>query len=173
MSYNTIVDITTTEIAYVNGPVTVEEAQAFCRVQNTNTQQDLQFAMWVLAARDKIEQYCGLSLIPKNIVAILEAKQGMMELPFGPVTSTPTFVDQQGVSQEITLIGLDYPVIQLPIAYTKATYEAGFAEGECPLLLKQAILMQVCYWWENRGDQFVQGYAPGVIAICQKFKRGF
>lgn len=173
MAYNKIVDITTVEVAYVNGPVTVEEAQAFCRVQNTDTQQDILFSLWVTAARDKIEQYCGLSLIPRNIVAILEAPQGMMELPYGPVTSTPTFVDQQGVAQEITLIGLDYPTIQLPINYTKATYTAGFGDGECPALLKQAILMQVCYYWENRGDQFVQGYAPGVIAICQKFKRGY
>ncbi len=173
MAYNLLIDSTTIEVSYVNGPITVDEAKAFCRVQNSNAQQDVQFALWVLAARAKVEAYTGLSLIPRNIVAVIQAPQGMYELPFGPVTSIPTFEDEQGSAQSVTLIGLGYPVIKNPIAYTKATYDAGFGDGEVPELLKQAILMQVCYYWENRGDQDVSGYAPGVIAICQKFKRNF
>ena len=171
MAYNQIIDVTNIEVGYINGPITVEEAKAFCRVQNTNEQQDILFSLWIFAARTKIEQYCNLSLIPRNIVAVLSAPQGMMELPYGPVTSVPSFVDEQDVAQTITLLGLGYPSIKNPINYTKASYDAGFADGECPELLKQAILMQVCYYWENRGDQEVKGYAPGVISICQKYKR--
>ena len=71
MAYNIIVDYTNTEISYVNGPITVEQAKAFCRAENTSTEQDILFALWIRAARTKIEQYCGISLIPRNIVAVL------------------------------------------------------------------------------------------------------
>lgn len=169
--YNLILDSTTVEVSYVNGPVTVAEAKAFCRAENSTSAQDSLFALWIRAARTKIEAYTGLSLIPRNIVVELKNPQGNQELPFGPVTGTPVFVDAQGVTQAITTQGLDFPYVPLPFDYSKVTYTAGYAEGECPDELKIAILMQVCYYWENRGDQMGNAYAPGVIAICQKYKR--
>lgn len=171
MAYNRILDYTNLEVGYVNGPVTVAEAKAFCRAENSTAAQDSLFALWIRAARTKIEAYTGLSLIPRNIVAVLTNPQGNQELPFGPVTSTPVFVDAQGVTQAITTQGLDFPYVPLPFDYSKVTYTAGYAEGECPDELKQAILLQVCFWYENRGDQPSNAYAPMVIAICQKYKR--
>jgi hypothetical protein len=169
--YNLILDYTNVEVGYVNGPVTVAEAKAFCRAENSTAAQDSLFALWIRAARTKIEAYTGLSLIPRNIVAILSNPQGNMELPFGPVTGTPTFVDSENVAQEITTEGLDFPYVPLPFDYSKVSYTAGYADGECPDELKIAILMQVCYWYENRGDQMSNAYARMVIAICQKYKR--
>ena len=172
MAYNIIEDWTNTEVGYVNGPVTVARAQAFCRVENTSSAQDVDFAMWVMAARTKVESYTGLSLIPRTIVAVLTAPQGNMELPFGPVTGTPTFVNEQAVAQTITTRGLNFPFIVEPISYTKATYTAGYADGQCPEELEQAMLTQICFWWENRGDQSdVTGWCPQTIAICNKYKR--
>jgi hypothetical protein len=171
MSYNLILDATTVEVGYVNGPVTVAEAKAFCRAENSTAAQDNLFALWIRAARTKIEAYTGLSLIPRNIVAVLSNPQGNMELPFGPVTGTPVFTDENNVVQEITTQGLDFPFVPLPFEYSKVTYTAGYADGECPDELKQAILLQVCFWWENRGDSMSNAYAPMVIAICQKYKR--
>jgi hypothetical protein len=171
MSYNIIRDFTNIEVGYVNGPVTVAEAKAFCRAENSTAAQDNLFALWIRAARTKIEAYTGLSLIPRNIVAVLSNPQGNMELPFGPVTGTPVFRDENNVVQEITTQGLDFPFVPLPFDYSKVSYTAGYADGECKEELKIAILMQVCYYWENRGDQMGNAYAPGVISICQKWKR--
>jgi hypothetical protein len=171
MAYNIIYDYTAIEVGYVNGPVTVAEAKAFCRAENSTAAQDNLFALWIRAARTKIEAYTGLSLIPRNIVAILSNPQGNMELPFGPVTGTPVFLDNQGEVQLITTEGLDFPYVPLPFDYSKVSYTAGYADGECPDELKQAMLLQVCFWWENRGDQMSNAYAPMVIAICQKWKR--
>jgi hypothetical protein len=90
----------------------------------------------------------------------------------GPVTGTPTFVDEQLVEQTITTRGLDFPFIVNPVSYTKATYTAGYADGECPEELQQAMLLQICYWWENRGDQSAgYGWCPETIVICKKWKR--
>lgn len=179
MAYNLLLDWTNTEIGYVNGPITVAQAKSFSRVENTSPEQDQLFALWVRAARTKIEQYTGLSLIPRNIVAVMSAAQTDMELPFGPVTGTPIFVDKQGVAQTITTVGLNFPSIVYPVLYTKATYTAGYADGQCPDELQQAMLLQVCYWWENRGDQSAgtgsqtaTAWCPETIAICQKWKRG-
>jgi hypothetical protein len=58
-----------------------------------------------------------------------------------------------------------------PIGYTKATYTAGYANGQVPEELQEAIMLQVAYWWENRGDQEVQGWSDQVIAIVSKWKR--
>lgn len=178
MAYNLILDYTNVEISYVNGPITVAQAKSFCRVENTTTAQDQQFAMWVMAARTKIENYTGLSLIPRNIVAVLSVPQGQMELPFGPVTGAVSFVSQQGVAQTITTYGLNFPSIQYPVCYTKVTYTAGYADGECPEELQTAMLMQIAFWNENRGDvapdagfSSAQGWAPQVIAIVQKYRR--
>jgi hypothetical protein len=175
MAYNNILDYTDTEVEYVNGPITVAQAQAFCRVEGTTAEQDSLFALWIRAARTKIEQYTGLSLIPRSIVAILTAPQGNMELPFGPVTGTPAFEDEFGTAQDITTRGLSFPFIVNPVEYTQATYDAGYEE--CPEELQEAMLLQVCYWWENRGDQSGTGifgtsaWCPQTIAICQKWKR--
>lgn len=172
MAYNQILDSTNVEVSYVNGPVTVARAKSFCRVENTTAAQDVDFAMWIRSARTKIEQYTGLSLIPRTIVAILTNPQGNMELPFGPVTGTPTFVDSEGVAQSIETRGLSFLYIPEPIDYTKATYLAGYADGACPDELIEAMLLQVCYWWENRGDERDgMGWSSQVIAICQKWKR--
>lgn len=172
MAYNNILDYTNTEVGYVNGPITVAQAQSYARVENTNAAQDADFARWVMAARTKIEQYTGLSLIPRTIVACLTVPQGNMELPFGPVTGTPAFEDENGVEQIITTRGLNFPFIVNPVLYTQATYTAGYADGAVPEELETAMLMQVAYWWENRGDQSVgYGWCPEVIAIVQKWKR--
>lgn len=178
MSYNIVQDYTNVEVGYVNGPVTIAMAQAFCRVENTTAEQNTLFLLWINAARTKIEQYTNLSLIPRNIVAVLNNPQGSLELPFGPVTSTPTFVDQQGVAMTIVKEGLNFPYIPLPFSYAKATYTAGYADGECPEELIQAMLLQICYWWENRGDQSVgtssqtaTAWCPETLAICQKWRR--
>lgn len=167
--YNIIKDYTAIEVGYVNGPITVAQAKAFCRADNTTASQDILFALWIRAARTKIEQYTGLSLIPRNIIAVLSNPQGDMELPFGPVNNTPTFVDTEGVTQAITTYGIKFLYVKTPFEYSKVTYTAGYAE--CPEELQQAMLLQICFWWENRGDQESNGYAPGVIAICQKWKR--
>jgi len=172
MAYNMVLDWTNIEVSYINGPVTVARAQAFCRVENTTAAQDVDFAMWVRAARTKIEQYTGLSLIPRTIVAILTNPQGNIELPFGPVTGTPAFVDTEGVSMTVETRGIKFLYIPEPLEYTKATYLAGYADGACPDELIEAMLLQICYWWENRGDETgVLGWSPQVITICQKWKR--
>jgi hypothetical protein len=169
--YNLTKDFTAIEVAYVNGPVTVAEAKAFCRAENSTAVQDNLFALWIRAARTKVEAYTGLSLIPRNITAVLSNPQGNMELPFGPVVSVPVFRDENNVVQEITTQGLDFPYVPLPFEYSKVSYTAGYADGECPDELKQAILLQVCFWWENRGDSMSNAYAPMVIALAQKYKR--
>lgn len=178
MAYNNILDHTNTDIGYTAYPITLAQAKEFCRAENTTTAQDALFSMWIRATFTKVENYTGLSLKPKTIVAVLTVPQGQMELPFGPVTNTPTFVDQQGTAQTLITYGLNFPSIQYPVIYTKATYTAGYADGQVPDELIEAMLLDICYFWENRGDQSVgsmlqtaTAWCPETIAICQKWRR--
>lgn len=179
MAYNQIIDSTQISIAYTEYPITVAQAKDYCRVDgDTTDEQDALFAMWIRLAFTKVENYTGISLTPKNIVAILSAPQGMMELPFGPVTNTPTFVDAQGVAMTVYLQGLQYKSIVYCTDYTKATYTAGYADGEIPDELIEAMYLIINYYYENRGDVEPtsglgagKGWVPQAIAICQKWKR--
>lgn len=178
MAYNNILDSTQTKIGYTDYPITVAQAKSFCRAENTTADQDELFALWIRAIFTKVENYTGLSLTPKNIVAVLTVPQGQLELPFGPVTNTPSFVNQQGTAQTIIIYGLNFPSIQYPVIYTKATYTAGYADGAIPDELIEAMLLNIAYYWENRGDQSIgtssqtaTAWCPETIAICQKWRR--
>lgn len=178
MPYNIIEDSTRTPIGYTPYPISLAAAKDYCRVENTTTAQDELFSLWIRMAFTKVENYTGLSLNPKTIVAVLSGPQGNFELPWGPVTGTPTFVDRQNTAQTFSLVGLNFPSILEPFVYTKATYTAGYADGECPDELILAMYLLIDFYYENRGDvspdagfSAAQGWPPQAIAICQKWRR--
>lgn len=172
--YNLVIDHTNTVIGYGQEPVSIDNAKAYCRVDPgiSNPAQDQLFAYWITAARQAIEHNTGLSLVPKSVVAYLQNPQGNMELPFGPVTSTPVYLDQgSNVITFSQVNGSQFPSIVDTFDYCQASYQAGYTNDNIPDEIRIAILNQVVSWYENRGDEAIANMPASVLSICQKYSR--
>jgi len=168
---NQVIDYTATETGYIE-PVTVELAKKWCRALTGDTENDL-FALLIVAARNAIEKFTGLSLVEKNIEATMLLPEAMFELPYGPVIDTPVFVDFEGGSINVQLIGLDFPKVQYYYnSNITATYNAGYNSDNIPAELKTAILYQINFMYENRGDQNDTGtLCKAAQKIAQRYSR--
>lgn len=172
MAYsNFIIDFTLTDIGTVVEPVTLAEAKLYCRV--TNTADDNQITLMIKQAREAVEKGTGLSLIAKTAIVWFTNFDGKFDLPYGPVNSFTSLIDENGdtiVAADYTLVGGKFPMLALPIRKNmKATYVVGYAT--IPNDLKIAILDQVSYDYENRGLDSNTGICEKTWRACQRNTR--
>jgi uncharacterized phiE125 gp8 family phage protein len=141
------------------------------------TTEDLLLNIWIQAAREKIEERTGLSLITQTRVMKLDyfPRCGHIELLYGPVqTVVVTYQDEDDTTQ--TLSSSDYwldthgpgtitiknswPSTKDRPAAVTITYVAGYGSGatSVPAALKSAVLMRFAHLYENR-----QSVAPGAM----------
>lgn len=172
MAYsNFIIDYTLTDTAPVTEPVTLAEAKLYCRV--TNSVDDNQISLMIKQAREAIEVGTGLSLIPKTAVVWFTNFNGNFNLPYGPVNSFTSLIDENGdtiIAADYTLVGGKFPMLTRPLwRNLKATYTVGYTT--IPNDLKIAILDQVSYDYENRGLDSNTGICEKSWKACQRWTR--
>jgi hypothetical protein len=148
---NRVIDVRRVPIGTITEPITLQKAKDYLRI--TDTSQDDLITMMIKGAREAIEKATGLSLIPVTVTAVINNEDGGIELPYPPVTTSPTGVK---------LVGLDYPKLVDITEEVTLTYSAGFAPGTIPNDLLFAVYDQLAFMFENRGD----GY--DVISVCEK-----
>ncbi|MCE7982538.1 MAG: hypothetical protein DYG89_15210 [Caldilinea sp. CFX5] len=148
-------------------PVTLAEAKAHCRVEHTDD--DAYITAVITTARVYVEQRCWISLCTQTWRQYLDGWPGdCRALTYPPVTaiSNVTYRDYGG--NTLTLAAGVYtltpdnlcfclaanqawPTVALwpqwPIAIT---YTAGWAAAAVPTPLKQAMLLLIGHWYENR-----------------------
>lgn len=119
-------------------------------------------------ARQMIETYTSSSLIPRTVTAIVRNDCGGIELPFGPVDTITSIVDEDDVAiANYKILGLQFKWLECPkTCYAKLVYTAGYAATDVPAALKRAIKEQGAWLYKNRGDQ-QQEFANGTIALCE------
>ena len=124
-------------------------------------------------AREAIEVGTGLSLIPKTAVVWFTNFNGTFNLPYGPVNSFTSLIDENGdtiVAADYTLVGGKFPMLTRPLwKNLKATYTVGYTT--IPNDLKIAILDQVSYDYENRGLDSNTGICEKSWKACQRWTR--
>lgn len=172
MAYsNFTIDFTLTDTAPVTEPVTLAEAKLYCRV--TTSVDDNQISLMIKQAREAIEVGTGLSLIPKTAVVWFTNFNGSFNLPYGPVNSFTSLIDENGdtiVAADYTLVGGKFPMLTRPLwRNLKATYTVGYTT--IPNDLKIAILDQVSYDYENRGLDSNTGICEKSWKACQRWTR--
>lgn len=168
-----VIDYELTEDGYYSEePVSVALAKQYCRALTGTAEDDL-FALFIVSARNAIEKFTGLSLVGKVCQAIILAPQEGFEMPFGPVTSPVTFVDQDANSSSLEVIGFDFPKTKFPYnIITTGTYTCGYTNSNLPSQLKTAILFQINFLYENRGDNSDTGVlCKAARIICQSYTR--
>ena len=172
MAYsNYIIDYTLSTTGVIVEPVSLSEAKAYCRV--TGSADDTQIELMIKSAREAVESATGLSLIPKTAIVWFSNFNGKFELPFGPMVSFTSLINEQGTtldSTQYTLVGGQFPYLQRPTyANLKATYTVGYTT--IPSDLKIAILDQISYDYENRGLDSDTGICNKTWKACQRWTR--
>lgn len=154
-------------------PVTVDEARAQCSL-GQNTAHDELLSGIIVAARQQVEQDTGLVAYTGTFT------EKMTEWPWGdvfelgevrPVTAITsiTYVDGDGTTQTLSTsvyafessgvkqfvrlkYGQTWPAIRGDINGITVTFVAGHASrAAIPQRFKQAVLLLVNHWFENRG----------------------
>jgi len=164
-------------------PVTLSEAKAHCRIDSTDD--DAYIATLISAAREWCEQYLDRSLVHTQWVMRFDKfpPDGTMdiELPRPPMATagtatavaltftyengtTATYstasyrVDRNGVPGTVkTLYGQTWPPHLQDDNAISVTWWGGYgASGtSVPAAIRHAMLMLVCFWYENRSTVLV------------------
>jgi len=142
--------------------VTLAEARAWLRLDHTADDSILSNII-IPNAQDKIEQATGLALSGDTLVVVVvdaETNNGIIDLPIAPFDSVIDVEINDINSTDYAVNGnAMFPVMTVGAGTKlKIEYIAGYAEGNgytvagIPPALKLAVLNQIAYDYENRGD---------------------
>jgi len=156
-------------------PVSVAEARLHCYVDDP--MQDNLLMGFITAARQHIETVCNRALITQTWELVLDAwpkADREIILPRSPLQriESITYTDNTGADRELPTylcdtssepgrvgpaFGLFWPGVPLqPMGAIKVRYVAGYGDAEqVPQSFKQAILLLVGQWFENRENVVV------------------
>lgn len=169
---NKIVDLAITENSPTE-PVTRAEVKKHCIVDEDSTVDDDLFDDLIIQCRKRLENYCNISIVEKNIVLISDWTREQ-QLPMPPIKAINDIKVKTGVA---TGGGAEY---ETPNTYStdgglfdmsgcyrlKITYTTGMTT--VPEDLKLALLNEIAYRYENRGDQS-GGVSDGALKLVQPY----
>lgn len=154
----------TISVAAEAEPVTASLAKAHLRVDHSDD--DTIIAAYIASARAHVERYCGARFASQTLVVKCDGFDDFARLSEAPVTSVSSvaYVDTDGTTQTLstdvyelradgleTSIALKYeqtwPAIRTGSRIT-VTLVAGYATA--PETVKQAMLLLIAAWYENR-----------------------
>lgn len=162
-------------------PCTLSECKSQLKIDYTTD--DTLITALITAARMLIEQYTGISLVEREINAVCKLDGcHLFELPYGPVDYTTLVIQQLaaygGTNTTVTgysLYGDHFVQIQPEEdAIYALTYNTGWVDPALPGALKEAVIQQVAYMYEHRGDENDDlGLSPNARMLAKVFRRVF
>lgn len=182
MLYNLLIDWEDqTNESGITEPVSVEEVKNYLRLEgfiassesisSDFNDDDALIAILIRSARERMEEYTGLSLIPKTWEIEFTNLAGGFVIPFGPVNQINGLYDDEGdsISTDDYTTSSNLRTLKTP-KYENMTmnYEAGYSL--IPKGLKDAILKEVAYRYINRGDENVDGMSREAMVLASKYK---
>lgn len=169
-SINREIDSSLSVVSY-SEPISVELAKKYARV-TTGTEEDEIIELLITAAREAIEGYCLISLVPKTCSVIFEPYAAPYGLPYGPVTGDVAYVDANDYVVTPTQVGFDFPEVLPYQGRLQATYTCGYTSDSLPKELKTAWLDQITFMYDNRGDNSDSAIVClKAQATCNKYSR--
>lgn len=149
-AFNRLISIEISDADDAEEPVTLYAVKQHLRV--TFDDDDSYIFMLIKACRSAVEKYTGLSIVKKNIISYIDNSEGNFELPYGPIIGTPVIVDSNAETVDATYYGAAHKMIASPYSSElRVTYTAGF--DKVPDDLKLAIMHEIAYQYEHRGDE--------------------
>lgn len=142
-------------------PIDLEEAKTQVRaIQDVDDEDDL-IEQIIAAAREYCENITGRALKPCKIVAYPESTTERQRLPWIPVGAvekmerrleTGEYQEMDAAEYEVDPAGGTLRVFAAGSETTgyRLTYQAGYASKDVPPLIRQAMLMLIGHWYQNR-----------------------
>jgi hypothetical protein len=119
-------------------------------------------ASLIKGVTNQVEAYCGLATTPRTMQSYWQYPKQLISIPVKPVSSVTSVVKISHDGTESTLVsGTDYTVTGMNNIYIhlkvdcyalRVTYEAGFADGQCPDAIQDAIVQEISLQYKNRQD---------------------
>jgi uncharacterized phiE125 gp8 family phage protein len=155
-------------------PVSLDEAKDWLKI--TFDDADDELTGLISEVRQIFEEVLGLSLITRDVGAELQFEIGSrMELPYGPVDSVTAAIDADGngidaANYEISS-DVEFKYLKTKYDYIKLFYTAGYSELTIPRGLKNAMLREIAWRYNHRGDE--QGDSNAIhVKEAYKYRRG-
>ncbi len=154
----------TVTVAAVSEPITLTEAKAQCRVDDTAS--DVLLGDYIAAARAHVEGYCGTPLVSRTVTVKCDGFADFAQFPLVPLASVSSvsYIDAAGASQtlatsiyEVRTDGLTaslalksgqtWPSIQ---AGSRITVTASVGYSAVPDSVTHAMLLLIAQWYDQR-----------------------
>lgn len=178
MLYNLLIDWKDHTVD-ITEPLTVQEVKDYLRLEgfidnsqslssNFNDDNAL-IGDLIISARERLEEYTGLSFVPKTLEVELTNLCGDFEIPYGPVNSIVYLKDNEDTSITDYELSLNKRLLKTPkLTNMTLKYEAGYEV--LPLGLKDAMYKEVAYRYINRGDENKEGLSKEAMVLAAKYK---
>lgn len=153
-----------------NEPVTVQEVKNWARIDLSDD--DAIITMLITAAREQLESYTNISFIRRVVTTTIMNQLGGQYLPYGPVFDVLYLKDVDGKTvTDYALSGVQFK--QLKTCFcdpVTVQYNAGYST--LPQDFKSALLCQVAFLFENRGDaKLASGLSTEAVLLMNKYRR--
>lgn len=160
-------------------PVTLDEVKSYCKI-DTGTADDTILNELMVTARQQCEDFTGISIIVRTVTTVLNNSCGGIFLPYCPFLNLSGITDEDGNAvTDYKISGTMFPQLVYPMC-DRITLEYTAGYGIPPSRIKTAILQQVFYLYENRGESAVISrsgivaeltLSPQAKATLQRFRR--
>jgi uncharacterized phiE125 gp8 family phage protein len=167
-------------------PVSLALARAQCSIIEGDTTWDALLNIYIPAAREWVERYSGVTLMSQTFTEYLDEFDDYLTLSRWPVTA----INEIGYldSDDLPAVFVDYtlmnsiPVRLYPLddgwptlgtnGEISIEYVAGYAEGDEPSGLVQAMLVLIAHWFNNREavGQVTGAVAFSVESLCDRYR---
>lgn len=168
MLRNRTLDVSTvTDV--VTEPVVLQDVKDFLRVDFADD--NALITALITAARQLLEKQLNITIASK-VLKVTFSCDGCYEyrIPYGPIEEIETveFNYEFGETISITsdnykIIGTDFKLFKGQQGYYTITYKAGYSIA--PEAIKQGILKQIAWMYENRGDDAIGGQVNRDVVI--------
>ncbi|RVG43589.1 head-tail connector protein [Sinorhizobium meliloti] len=161
-------------------PISTTDAKRQCIVLHSDD--DALFEMFISAARDHVERYCGTPLATQTVEVKCDSFCDMARLSLAPVQSVTsiTYVDTDGTAQTVatsiyelradgleaaivTKYGQHWPAIR-PGSRITLTAVVGYAD--LPASIKHAMLLWIADAYENRENDTAPAWSAFDALLC-------
>jgi uncharacterized phiE125 gp8 family phage protein len=145
----------------------------------------------IISAREGVEEFTGLALVPKEMRVVLTNLAGMSELPFSPIAeiSEVLYKDDEEDAEDpdyinrfteeptsFKIYGQEVKNVHCPRQELMTfQYTCGYGTdgvSAMPKRLKEAIIKEVLYRYEHRGDELTDtGICKAARILARPFRR--